>query len=228
LAAGKLAVPLPGIAGARGAQRWWWQLVLPPDEHLLGEPRGWVAQPKWQWRSAWLERGMAGSQRDMEQSLVATAQAAPPPQTNQYLFSTFAATGPVEVWVADRPTVVLFASGLVLAAGLLALYLPLFRHPLWIWAVAVIALGSAAVSPALAFVLMQAAAAGIVLAMFGLVLRLAIQRRPAPRPVLRPSTVSLPEKPLSDLRRAALDKAPATPTATVPPRGCRPTRPPRG
>jgi hypothetical protein len=217
VAAGTLTVPMPRIAGARGAQRWWWQLVLPPDEHLIGEPRGWVAQPQWRWRAGWIERGMSGSQRDLEQSVAASAQAAPPPQTNQYLFSTFVPAGDVQVWVADRPTLVLLASGILLAAGLLVVYLPWFRHPLWAWAVSLVALGSAVLSPSLALALFQAGLAGIVLALLGLVLRLALRRRTPLRPVLRPSTVSVVEKPLSDLRRQRPDSAPPAPTATVPP-----------
>ena len=217
MAAGRLAVPMPQIAGARGAQRWWWQLVLPPDEHLLGEPVGWVAQPKWQWRTGWVERGMAGSQHDLEQALAASSQEPPPSETNQYLFSTFAPAGEVQVWVADRATLVLLSSGVILAVGLLMLYVPWLRHPLWGWAVAAAALGSAALSPAISLVIFQAGMAGLVLALFGLVLRLALQRRTPPRPLLRPSTVSVVEKPLSDPRRPRPDSAPAAPTATVPP-----------
>ncbi|MFM7074431.1 MAG: hypothetical protein ACKO38_21795, partial [Planctomycetota bacterium] len=217
LAAGRLKVPLPRIAGAHGAQRWWWQLVLPPDEHLLGEPLGWIVQPKWLWRSGWVERGADASQRELEQNLAASAQAAPPPQTNQYLFSTFAPTGETQVWVASRPTLVLLASGLVLAVGLLVLYVPLFRHPLWGWCVSVLAIGLSAISPSVSLVVFQAGLAGIVLALFGLILKLALRRRVTPRPVLRPSTISVAEKPLSDLRRSRPDSAPPAPTATVPP-----------
>jgi hypothetical protein len=217
MSAGRLKVPMPKIAGARGAQRWWWQLVLPPDEHLLGEPIGWVAQPKWLWRAGWVERGADASQRDLEQSLTASTQAAPPPQTNQYLFSTFAPTGDAQVWVADRPTLVLLASGVILAAGLLVLYVPWFRHPLWAWGVSLLAIGSSVLSPSVSLVVFQAGLAGIVLALFGLVLRLALRRRATPRPILRPSTISVAEKPLSDLRRSRPDSAPPAPTATVPP-----------
>ncbi|MFO0903971.1 MAG: hypothetical protein U0939_13285 [Pirellulales bacterium] len=214
---GRLRVVLPKIVGARGEQRWHWQLVLPPNEHLASPPAGWVAQRRWLWQAGFLDQRMSTTQGELERALAASAQVEPPADANQYLFSCFAPDSMVEVRVVDRTVMVLLASGLLLAVGLGALYLAWLRHPALLLACGVGGLAAALVAPSLAVLLLQAGTLGVVLALCGFLLRRLIRRRQGTRTVVRGSALSVGDKPLSDFRTGRSDSKYQATTATAPP-----------
>lgn len=215
---GLLSVTLPQVVGARGEQRWLWQLVLPPEEHLVMAPAGWVAQRRWLWQAGFIDRRMNGTQGDLERALQASAQVEPPADANQYLFSNFAPDAVVEVRVVDRTVLVLVASGIVLLTGLMLLYFPRLRHPAMLWVLGVAGVGIAAITPALAALALQAGTLGIALSLCALMLRRLVRRRQTQRTVVRGSAVGVLEQPLSDFRKSRSESGlHATSTATLPP-----------
>lgn len=216
-AAGKIEVRLPQVSGARGEQRWLWQLVLPPQEHLVVAPSGWVPQRRWIWRAGFLDRLMGGTQGDLERAFRASPQIEPPPEANQYLFSSFAPGAMVEARVMDRATLVLIASGAVLACGLASLYMPRLRHPAMLWLIAVAGVSTSMIMPALAALVLQAGALGVALALCGVALHRLVRRRQGQRSVVRGVSGSVAEKPISDFRKGRADSGMQATTATLPP-----------
>ncbi|MFO0870948.1 MAG: hypothetical protein U0935_18625 [Pirellulales bacterium] len=214
---GRLTVSLPQVVGARGEQRWLWQLVLPPTEHLIAPPAGWVAQRRWLWQAGFIDQRMIGTQGELEQALHAAPQVEPPAEANQYLFSSFAPPAELEIQVIDRTVLVLVASGAILLLGLLLMYSPRLRHPGMLWLVAVAGAGLSALAPSLAVLGLQAAALGLVLVMCGLFVRRLVRRRQSQRTILRGTAVSVLDKPLSDARLPRVDSGVQATTATLPP-----------
>jgi hypothetical protein len=114
---------------------------------------------------------------------------APPAQSNEYLLSAFGNIERGEVYTIARSWLVLAASGVVLAAGLLLIYLPGGRRPAAILAAGLLLAASGAVFPEPAWLVAQAAGLGVVLALVAALLAGGVTRSPAaalprsPRPV---------------------------------------------
>jgi hypothetical protein len=163
----------------------YWQLVLPPDEHLVTTPAGFHAEQVWRRRGVWWGREPTLDQRELEQWSGASQQPAPPAAANEYLFSSFGAPLALNVPTVHRTAAVLTWSGIVLVMGLLLLRTPPQRQLRWIANAAlvgsVIAIAAIALFPDAALLAMQCAsigAAGVALAWFAA--RMGNRRRPIP------------------------------------------------
>ncbi|HEX7450328.1 MAG TPA: hypothetical protein VF306_22400 [Pirellulales bacterium] len=176
---GQQALELPRLLGQVSTRRGYWRLVLPSDELLLSGPIGWTPEFVWQRRwLAWSRRpsidraelddwiGAASDER-----FVSTAG-------NRYLFSSIEPLGTLEIWTARRSLLVLAASGLVLALGLLWLYWPAVRRPVWLFIIGVTTLSAAAVWPDAALVWLQAAVLGGLLVLMSMLLQRSVARTP--------------------------------------------------
>ncbi len=161
---GALSLELPRIAKA-WSRRFYWQLVLPTNEHLIGNPAGFTSEFAWTWQGCFWERQPLLNQTDLEAWAGATYLSAIPEQENVYLFSTLGSPRAAEIRTASRTWIVLWASGAALVAGLVLIYLPVVRHPATLLAacIGIVAAGFVAPEPTLLFA--QAASLGLVLAL---------------------------------------------------------------
>ena len=185
-------------------RRFYWELLVEPDEHAIGHPGGWTSQQRWEWGPLGFHRGPVVS-RDMlaawlNSSCVPAQQAAglpasmrslPPPRLAadvpgdgpRVVFSGVGPPGMGRIWVVPTWFLVTVASGPVLALGLLGVYLPWLRTVPVVLSLAVVASLAAAVFPALAPLVAQAALPGAALVALAAVLRFVLDTRsPTPLP----------------------------------------------
>ena len=190
---GSMQLDLPRLEPGVFVHRTYWELILPRDEHLLASPAGLTAEYHWDWTGLGWARKPVLEQAHLETWSGARRLADFAPETNRYLFSALEMPDRCELRTASRSMLVLWASGALLAAGLLVIYLPAARHPVVLLAAA-IALGSAAmVYPEPTLVLSQAASVGLVLVVLAGWLRRITARR-ARSPLFRPSVSSIVER----------------------------------
>jgi hypothetical protein len=175
---GPLSLELAHLAPDVWTRRMYWQLILPQNEHAITVPEGFAAEYFWQWERYFWGRKPLLEQEDLEILLGASKQPPVPERTSRYLFSTMGNTARCALWTARRTWIVLAASGVALAVGLLLIYAPICRRPgaLLALAVALFCLGVFYTEAALA--LAQAAALGLALALLaGLLARTLIRHR---------------------------------------------------
>ena len=163
---GSMSLELPRLGGGVLAYRTLWQLILPRHEHLLVPPTEFTPEYHWSWNGLVWGRKSVLERTHLETWSGARHLAEFAADTNRYLFSTLGTAEKCELRTASRAVLVLGASGLVLVAGLVLIYVPAVRHPVALLASAVL-LGAAAVRyPEPALLASQAASFGAVLAIF--------------------------------------------------------------
>ena len=131
------------LTGSETAQRVYWQLVLPQNEHLLWAPVGLTPEYQWKWKAyRWGRQSNLGL-RDLESRLATLAQDSFPTAQNEYLFSTISPINQVDFHTVDRATIVVFVSGATLLFGLMLIYSSVLRSPisLLVIGVAVLSIG---------------------------------------------------------------------------------------
>jgi len=180
-------------------RRFYWELLLDPDEHPLGGPGHWTSQQQWAWGALGLERvpvvsrdvlrtwvtaaAGAGAGRDAEPPDWREAARLPadmPTPGSRAVYSGVGPPGSARVWIVPTWLLVLAVSGPVLAVGLAVVQRPGLRSPpLLLGAAAVASLAAAAV-PDFAPLLAQAAVPGALLAVLAAGLRLVVNRGAAP------------------------------------------------
>ncbi|MCA9196354.1 MAG: hypothetical protein KDA87_02410 [Planctomycetales bacterium] len=118
----------PQLVGTSSARTWFWQLVLPEDEHVWGVSDNVTASSRWVWSGSWWTRSAPRSQQGLEAWSNATSQ---PEATggNQYLLSSFGPLEPVAIRAFGRRWLVGLCSLLAMALGLVFIYIPVVRHP---------------------------------------------------------------------------------------------------
>ena len=105
------------------------QVILPSSRHLLAYRQNWMPQFQWRFVEGSFSRKPELSQSELE-NWVGIAPGDPiSPSWNSYLFLSFHPEVNVEIDVADRSTLVLVSSGLVLLLGLVFIYFPRTRYP---------------------------------------------------------------------------------------------------
>ena len=185
-------------------RRFYWELLLDPDEHALGGPGHWTSQQQWGWGALGLERVPVVSRDVLRAWVSAAAGASPvggdgegpawretarlpldmPAPGSRAVYSGVGSPGSARVWVVPTWLLVLAVSGPVLAVALAVVQRPRLRSPpLLLGAAAAASLAAAAV-PDVAPLLAQAALPGAVLAVLAAGLRLVVNRGmlPAARP----------------------------------------------
>ncbi len=173
---GRIDFQLPVLRDAAPPQRWFWQLVLPGDEHLLASDSSLTAADRWV-RAGWFwRRETSDAQPTLEQWTEASQQPPLPEGTNQYLFSSFEDLRQLEVRTCPRRMLVYGASAAVLLVGLALIYVSWLRHPLalllqglavlaWVWRF-----------PATAATVAQASVVGLILWLLALLIWAALQQ----------------------------------------------------
>jgi hypothetical protein len=167
----------PGQEGLT-VRRLYWQLVLPPDEHLLINPPDFTGEYSWAWTDFHWGRRPLLDQAELEAWSGATTETPVPAATNRYLFSGIGAGDVLEVRTAGRSWLVLTASGGALVLGLLLIYVPMVRHPALLLCAALGILAAGAIYPEPTLLISQAASLGLLLtAMAGWLERSMSRRR---------------------------------------------------
>jgi hypothetical protein len=138
----------------------------------------------WSWRQFGWQRQPLREQQDLEDWIGASRQDPIPTATNRYVFTSFGVPRRLEIVTFARSWVLLIASGVTLAAGLLLIYVPVLRHPACLLTVGVVLLGLGLVRPELSVVVAQAAVLGIVLVIVARLLRQAVSRGDAGEPAV--------------------------------------------
>ena len=177
----RLTVEPPRLVGVQRAQRIYWQLILPRDEHLLIPPSSLTPEYVWRWNSNYWGRHSTRRRADLEAILKVSRQKSPPDQSvNQYMFTSVGPVLPVEFITARRSLLVLVLSLTVLVAGLCLIYFSWARHPasLLMIGVLVVSLGFAFPEPTILGA--QAAGLGIVFVLLARLLHGNALRRRVP------------------------------------------------
>ncbi|MEN6407212.1 MAG: hypothetical protein ABFC77_12160 [Thermoguttaceae bacterium] len=175
---GSMQLDFPQLTPNVWVRRFYWQLVLPANEHLLRSPVGFTGEFQWGWKGYFWGRRPLLDQPSLAAWIGVDAGVLPPERSNVYLFSAFGDLAQADLRTAGRTTLVLFASAAAMLVGLLLIYVPAIRHPATLLAAA-LALGAAGlIAPEPTLLLVQAASLGLVLALVaGLLKRAAARRR---------------------------------------------------
>lgn len=177
---GLLTLEFPRFADDVWMRRIYWQLVLPPNEHVMLGPEGLTGECIWGWRGYFWGRRPLLDQAQLEEWAGVTPQAPLPEGCSVYLFSALGNLERLELRTAGRSWIVLWASGLALCIGLLLIYVPVSRHPAVLFCLALAILIPGAIAPEPTLLFAQAASLGIALTLLtGLLDRGAVRRRDA-------------------------------------------------
>ena len=170
----------PSLGDDTWTRHAYWQLFLPPEEHLVTSPCAWTGEFAWGWNQIYFGRQPVLAQADLETwvGLRRGGSGPAPAGMNVYLFSCLGRIAPCEIVTAGRSTIVFVASGLALLAGLLLIYVPAARRPPVLLAAAAILAVLTAIYPELAMMAAEASVLGLALAMLALFLRYATAGRP--------------------------------------------------
>jgi hypothetical protein len=184
----RLSLVPPEFAAGVQQRRFYWEVHLPSDQHVVVPPRRWTAQQRWAWGSIGLERrplvtrdalaswvrAKAGQERELGRDAVDTGLV-----SHRALYSGVGSPGGDAVWVAATWLLVLAVSGPVLAIGLVMSYVPAARSAWLVIGGASLLTLLAAAWPGLAPMMVQGALPGVALALMAATMR-GLIRLPAP------------------------------------------------
>lgn len=174
---GLLAMELPRLGREVAVHRFYWQLVLPRNEHVILAPDVFTSEFAWGWNGLFWGRQPLLEQPQLETWGAARHLTDVSGETNRYLFSALGTVSRCEVRTAMRPQIVLVASGIALVVGLLLIYIPPMRHPAMLLTGAVVLCSAAILYPEPVLLLAQAAGLGVVLSVLSAVLYRSLARR---------------------------------------------------
>jgi hypothetical protein len=190
---GAMKFEFPGLGKEAWIHRAYWQLLLPPEEHLVETPRDLTSEFVWGWNRFYFGRLPVLSQTDLETwawgSVRHPSNSPAPAGMNVYLFSSLGRIDSCAIVTAGRSMIVFVCSGLALLAGLILIYVRAARHPVVLLAAAVFLVGLTAIYPELALLAAQASAVGLALALLAAFLRKLTTVSDQPLFLESPSTV---------------------------------------
>jgi len=184
-AAGPLTLAAPRFSEGVVERRFYWDVQLRPDEHLLASPRQWTPQQRWAWgrfgfspepiiSSAMLSEWI-GSPRPLAAAAEEPPVSASLPAADPHVvFSGVGSPGSGTIWLLPTWLLVLVASGPTLLLGLLLVEWPAVRRPMVVMAAMLAGGMAAAVFPDRAVLVAQAALPGAVLAVLAAGLRFSL------------------------------------------------------
>lgn len=181
-------------AGVKHA-RFYWEVDSPPDEYLIGAPRHWTVQQRWEWGRLGPDRVPVVARRDLA-AWVRAAGTLPvaadnaglqddddlPRRERRAVFSGVGRPGTARPWLVPAWFIVAVWSGVTLALGLAFVYRPGVRRAPIVLAVGAAAALATASFPDVAPLWALGAAPGLLLATIAWGLRLAVEARPRPAP----------------------------------------------
>jgi hypothetical protein len=166
-------------------RRFYHEVLASTDDHLVGAPARWTSQQEWSWTGdRW--RQIATTSRDDLIDWIASATGRTPPsgllagepslRQSRFVFAGIGSPGQAVVWVVPTWFIVLLASGVTLAIGLLFVYRPACCRASVLVAIASLGALVAAAMPETAVLVGQAAVPGGVMALLAAALRTFIDR----------------------------------------------------
>ena len=199
---GKMTIAPPTVEGAQQANRFFWQLVTPPNEFLLLAPSQLTSEQKWTVAGGViLTREPILNQDELEQWIGATGQEALPIRSNRYVYTAIGSIEPFEIQTIRRSVIMFVASGVVLLIGLALIHIHPLRHPSCLLACGVGIGCLVLVNPELGVFAVQSALVGCLL----LGIAFLLNRSAIPQPVVPPAAA--PVAPPQDFD--STDSAPA-------------------
>ncbi len=177
---GKIAFDFPSLGEDVWVRRIYWQLLLPPDEHVIATPRDMTSEFTWAWNTFYYGRQPVLTQEELEAwaGLRHPGASPAPVGENCYLYSSIGKLPPCEIRTASRSMIVLCASGATLLIGLALIYFRAARSPASLL-IFVVVLGGLAVNwPDLAAIAAEASAVGVGLSLLAALLRQLTAARP--------------------------------------------------
>ncbi|MCS7237009.1 MAG: hypothetical protein NZ899_01910 [Thermoguttaceae bacterium] len=156
-------ISLPQIRGEAWVQQVYWQLVLPPQWHIVAEPAGWFGEYRLAFRGGFLRRDPAVDEGELATWAGAIRSQKIPDTAEIYLFSRQDGIGSAKVVFARRPIIVTAASGCVLLLGLALVYRPGLRRPWILLSLGAVIAAGTIVQPDYAVLAGQAGLLGVVL-----------------------------------------------------------------
>jgi hypothetical protein len=166
-------------------RRFYWTILARGDERIVGVPASWNSQQRWEpagfgWSqqpvvseadlAAWIDAA-AGGPIDAERA----AATDPPLAGHRFAYSGLGRPAPAVAWLIPDWLILLVSSGAALAFGLTVVYCPWFRRVPVLVVAAAAAGFLAAVAPAVAPLVAQAALPGGVLAVAAWALRKVVE-----------------------------------------------------
>lgn len=176
----RLTLVSPEFPAGVQQRRFYWEVHLTSDQHVVVPPQRWTSQQRWAWGSMGMERrplvtrdalatwvrANAGQERELGKDAVDTGLV-----SHRALYSGVGSPGGETLWVAATWLLVLALSGPVLAVGLLMVYVPPARSAWLVVGVTSLLVLLAAVWPRLAPLLVQGALPGLGLALMAAAMR---------------------------------------------------------
>jgi hypothetical protein len=185
---GRTEIEGPRWLGSVRTQRSVWQVVFPPNEHVVLDPEDFTPEYVWGWYPViyfgdwplkYWGRRPRWEQADQQRLTASSRADTLRTKTNRYAYSTLGAAERIELYTAPRSVIMLVASGCVLAIGLAFLLAPASRRPVVLLLLAVALAALAIYSPAWAILLAQASVLGVLLvAVAALLKRILGRKRP--------------------------------------------------
>ena len=186
-------VPLdpPAFPNSVRERRFSWEVVTAADDHLLGIPNRWTSQQQWTWQGlGWQQESVVSSEEladwvrhdlQSERGAIRLLASDPLPVGGHFVYSGVGPPGPADAWILPTWTIVLAASGMMLAWGLAVIFRPAWRRPAVLLGIGAAAMLAAAAAPGIAPLVGQAAVPGGLLAILAAGLRWFSDPRPAGR-----------------------------------------------
>lgn len=176
----RIVLEAPAFPEGMQQRRFYWELHLPADQHVLVPPSGWTGQQRWQWGTFGMERqplvsqdvlldwvrDAAGMDRQSVRGAVDTGFV-----SRRAVYSSVGPPGVGVVWAAATWLLVLVVSGLILAMGLTFLYVPAIRTVPTVIGLAMLVTIGAAVAPDMAPMAVQSGLPGAALVALAAVMR---------------------------------------------------------
>lgn len=176
----RLVLEPPTFPQGTQQRRFYWEIQLPSDEHVIVPPSGWTAQQQWRWSAFGMERQPVVS-RDALAAWVRDSAGisdsgmddviAPGVVGRRSVYSSVGPPSTAVVWIAPTWLIVLVVSGPVLALGLVAVSMPSSLAAPLVVALATLLTALAAAVPDMAPLALQAALPGIGLSVLAAVMR---------------------------------------------------------
>ena len=165
---GAMSFLIPRFRDALPARRWFWQLLLPDNEHLVLADSQLTSTNRWERRGWFWQRTGSMTQPSLESWTGASTQPELPESLNQYLFSSFDRVERIAVRTCDRRTLVYGASAIILSFGFALIYVRPLRHPAILLLLALLLLAGVWLVPSASLLLAQASVLGSLLVVLSL------------------------------------------------------------
>ncbi|MDR1492351.1 MAG: hypothetical protein LBT05_06495 [Planctomycetaceae bacterium] len=105
------------------------QVILSSSRHLLSCNSNWIPQYQWTFQNGYFSRTSELSQSELEDWIGVEHSEPVTGELNSYLFRSLNPQTSCKINVADRSTLALVSSGIILLIGLIFIYFPKTRYP---------------------------------------------------------------------------------------------------